>query len=138
LKIINNSSTDTISVSVNSHNFQIDNSSCKLDKQLQLSIVGPNFISWTGSLNDLYKTSTSLGNFLPRNSRDFIFTVFLPQATGNLCQNKTTSFDFQLTFAGEPVSHPRPHQPVFPFLPVRLIVSVLEFWGQALNHYFTH
>jgi len=103
LQITNNNSTDTIGVSVNAQNFQIDDSKCHLDQQLLLSIVGPNFISWAGSLHDFYQLSSplSFANFSPSTSGDYIFTVTLPQGTGNECQNQTTSFDLPLNFSGE-------------------------------------
>jgi hypothetical protein len=105
LRITNSSTTDTITVSTNAQNPQIDESSCNLDKQLLLSIVGPNSVSWAGSLNDFYnQTSLPLGNFSPGSFGDFIFTVTLPQGAENQCQDKTTSFDLLLDFSGKTIT----------------------------------
>lgn len=108
LRITNSSTTNTLTISTNAQNSQTDKFSCQLDKQLLLSIVGPNGVSWAGSLNNFYQLSTPLplGNFSPDSFGDFIFTVFLPQGTENQCQDRTTSFNLLLDFSGEPITPP--------------------------------
>lgn len=107
LRITNSSTTDSIVISTNTQKYQVDESSCQLDKQLLLSIVGPNFVSWAGSLNDFYnKTSLlQLGDFSPVSSGDYVFTITLSKDTDNACQNRTTSFDLLLNFSGETIVH---------------------------------
>lgn len=102
LRITNNNPSDTITVSTNAQNAQINDSICLLDQNLLLSIVDSNSIYWVGSLNDFYNLSSplSLGNFSPGNSNDYIFTVTLPQGIGNECQNENTSFNLPLNFSG--------------------------------------
>jgi len=106
LRITNSSTTETLTISTNAQNPQIDESSCNLDKQLLLTIVGPNSVSWAGSLNDFYQLASPLplGNFSPNSFGDFIFTVTLPQGTTNECQNQTTSFDLSLNFSAETIT----------------------------------
>lgn len=105
IRIKNADLKDLLKIYLKAQNVKHDSSECNLAKKLKLLILQintarPNLIIWEGTLFDFYQKADEIfmSDASSETIKDFELMVTMNNASGNECQDKSTSFDLLLNF----------------------------------------